>query len=144
VYTPPVNPGPTAVPDGASGADLLTTTGHRTKAPTVPPPTTTGTSPTPPPATTPTGTEPAPGTTTAAVVPPAGSGTPPTAAGDPGSDTVLPRDGVIVLVGVLLVGLAVALRAIRGRERRVGLALLAFCLAYLVVLGGLVFGVAGV
>ena len=81
-------------------------------------------------------------TTTGAAVTPL----PPAAGGsDSGSGgSVLPRDGVIVLVGVLLVGLAVAVRAIRTRERRIGFALLAFCLAYLVVLAGLVSGVTGV
>ena len=49
----------------------------------------------------------------------------------------------MVLIGILLVGLAVALRAIRARERRIGYALLGFCVVYLVALAGLATGVAG-
>jgi hypothetical protein len=48
-----------------------------------------------------------------------------------------------VLIGVLMAGVAVSVRAIRGRERRIGWALMAFCVLYLLVLGGLVTGVAG-
>ena len=50
---------------------------------------------------------------------------------------------MVVLIGILLVGLAVALRAIRARERRIGWALLGFCIVYLLALAGLVTGVAG-
>jgi Ca2+/Na+ antiporter len=56
----------------------------------------------------------------------------------------LPRDGLVVLVGLLLMGLAIAFRAIRARERRIGFALLGFCVIYLLALAGLATGVAGV
>ena len=48
-----------------------------------------------------------------------------------------------MLVGVLLLGLGVAMRAIRSRERRIGWALLGFCVVYLLALAGLVTGAAG-
>ena len=131
---PPVVPsGPTPVADGASGADLVEATGEQVTPP-APPPTTTSVTQTPPTVTVPTVTPPPAVTTPVAVAVPVATR---------GAQPVLPRDGAIVLAGVLLIGLAVALRAIRARERRIGFALLAFCLAYLVVLAGLVSGVAG-
>jgi hypothetical protein len=48
----------------------------------------------------------------------------------------------VLLVGVLLIGLAVAMRAIRARERRIGYALLGFCAVYLLAIAGLATGVA--
>jgi hypothetical protein len=67
----------------------------------------------------------------------------PAAKASSGGKSALPRDGLVVLVGILVAGLAVSVRAIRVQERRIGWALLGFCLVYLVVLGGLVSGVAG-
>jgi hypothetical protein len=155
--------GPVAVANGRAGAVLLEATGERTKEPTaagtVTPPVTT----TPPPTTTaetpattaeaPATTASAPATTaqapvtTAEVAPPAATTPQPTAAGSSGGrdsgTPSLPRDGIVVLIGVLLLGVGVALRAIRSRERRIGLALLGFCVVYLLALAGFVTGVAG-
>ena len=46
-------------------------------------------------------------------------------------------DGLVVLIGILLMVIAVAFRAIRARERRIGYALLGFCVVYLLALAGL-------
>jgi hypothetical protein len=121
---------PTAVGNGKSGADYQEAGGLQTRAPVVPAVVT-------PPATTPAVT--APVVTQPAVSPPK---TVPQADHGGGSQSI-PRDGLVVLVAVLLAGLAVSVRAIRTRERRIGWALMAFCLVYLLVLGGLVSGVAG-
>ena len=59
------------------------------------------------------------------------------------SGSGLPVDGLVVLGGVLLMGIAVAFRAIKARERRIGWALLGFCAVYLVALAGVVAGYAG-
>jgi hypothetical protein len=155
--------GPVAVANGKAGAALLEATGERTQEPvaatatpttTDPPPTTT----TEPPVTTaevPVTTAEAPVTTavapvtTAAVVPPPTTTAEeqPAAVASSGDDDSgspsLPRDGLVVLAGVLLMGLAVAFRAIKARERRIGFALLGFCAVYLVALAGVVSGFAG-
>jgi hypothetical protein len=154
--------GPVAVASGKAGAVLLEATGERTQEPvattatpttTDPPPTTT----TEPPVTTaeaPVTTAEAPVTTaqvpatTAEIVPPPTTTEeqPAAAAGSGGDDSgspSLPRDGIVVLVGVLLMGLAVAFRAIKARERRIGWALLGFCTVYLLALAGFMTGVAG-
>jgi hypothetical protein len=144
--------GPVAVANGRAGAVLLEATGERTRAPVAATPaTTTGTLPTTtaePPVTTaaaPVATTPAPATT-AEITPPATTGAQPAAARSSGGDSgprTVPRDGIVVLIGVLLLGIGVALRALRARERRIGLALLGFCVVYLVALAGLMTGVAG-
>ncbi len=146
--------GPVAVANGKAGAVLLEATGERTQTPvattatpttTDPPPTTT----TEPPATTaeaPVTTADAPVTTAAVVPPPTTTAEEqPAAAASSGDDDSgsLPRDGLVVLGGVLLLGIAVAFRAIKARERRIGFALLGFCAVYLVALAGVVSGYAG-
>ena len=140
-------PGPVAVANGKAGAELLEATGERTQEPVAT--AATPTTPEPPPATT---TEPPATTaeapvTTAEIAPPTTTEAEPAGVVAPGADgsgpPALPRDGIVVLVGVLLLGLVVALRAIRSRERRIGWALLAFCMVYLLALAGLVTGVAG-
>jgi hypothetical protein len=135
VITQPTQPTtPQPVGDGQSGADYLQAEGQQTHAPAVPPPA--STTPAPAPAVTPQVTSvpataaPAPAHATQQDSAPSGS-------------TSIPRDGLAVLVAVLIAGLAVSVRAIRGRERRIGWALMAFCLVYMLVLGGLVTGVAG-
>ena len=155
--------GPVAVANGKAGAVLLEATGERTKEPTAAgdrdPARTTD------PASDHHGrdarhhrrgtrtTAAAPGhgagpVTTAEVVPPPATTRrnprpPPRPAATTPARPALPRDGIVVLIGVLLLGVGVALRAIRSRERRIGWALLGFCIIYLLALAGLVTGVAG-
>ncbi len=151
--TTPRPVGPVAVANGKAGAALLEATGERTKEPvatsatpatTAPPPTTTD-----PPVTTaaaPVTTAQAPVTTAEIAPPPTTSaGEQPAAAASSGDDSgsSLPRDGLVVLAGVLLMGIAVSFRAIKARERRIGWALLGFCVVYLVALAGVVAGFAG-
>jgi hypothetical protein len=142
--------GPVAVADGQAGAVLLEATGERTRAPIA---TTSTTEQVPPTATeppvttaaTPVTTAEAPATT--AAKPPAPTATQPAPVESSGhGDSVLsslPRDGIAVLVGILLLGFGVAFQAIRSHERRIGWALLTFCVVYLLTLAGLAAGVAG-
>jgi hypothetical protein len=144
--------GPTAVGNGKAGAVLLEATGERTREPVATTPTATDQVP-PTTATLPVTTAEAPVTTAQAPATTAEIAPPPTTAlepapaastgqGDSGLPS-LPGDGLAVLVGILLLGLGIALRAIRARERRIGWALLGFCVVYLLALAGLVAGVAG-
>ncbi len=127
--------GPVGVGDGASGADLAEADGTQVTAPT-------------PPVTQPTTSDPGgvvpPPTTT--VAPPVTSTVPTTkptsGSSQPSSTSALPREAWVVLIGVLIIGLGVSARTIRTRERRIGLALLAFCLVYLGVIAALLTGVA--
>jgi hypothetical protein len=141
---------PVAVGNGKAGAELLEATGERTHAPVVPAKTPPAKTTPPPPATTPAPTATASAPTATAPVKPAVKTPAPVApavaaakAASHGSSlSDLPRDGLVVLGGLLLMGLAVAFRAIRARERRIGFALLGFCVIYLLALAGLVIGVA--
>jgi hypothetical protein len=53
-----------------------------------------------------------------------------------------PTDGVILLVGLLVLGLTLGVRAVRARQSAVGVSLLVYCAAFLVVLGAVLAGVA--
>lgn len=152
--------GPVAVGNGKAGAVMLEATGERTQEPTDTAAAAPATTTEQPPATTaeaPATTAEAPVATTApattAEAPVATAETPaPTPAAPAGAATSsddeglvpsLPADGLAVLVGVLLIGLGVGVRALRARERKIGFALLGFCAVYLVALGGVMTGVAG-
>jgi hypothetical protein len=167
-FTPPVRPvGPTPAAPGTAGADMVQASGRRialaakTESGTVapaPPETQPAVTPEPP------ATEAAPEATAppatvedralspdpiaatlpdeSQLAPAAAPPLPITPSGGDDDGNGLPLDGLALLVLLLAGGIALGVRALRHGQRRLAVPLLAYCAAYLLVVGGVFAGVA--